>query len=66
MFDGVKEKLTLKLKRTRAFGNGNVLLCYEPAAVKEEHNSQVIEADPMVNRKIAGLPWGYAPSLSSP
>jgi dihydrofolate reductase len=30
MFDGVKEKLNLKLTRTRAFGNGNVLLCYEP------------------------------------
>ena len=32
MFDGVKEKLPLKLTKTRAFGNGNVLLCYEPAA----------------------------------
>ena len=32
MFDGVKEKLNLKLTRTRAFGNGNVFLCYEPAA----------------------------------
>jgi dihydrofolate reductase len=30
MFEGVKEKLNLKLTRTRAFGNGNVLLCYEP------------------------------------
>ncbi len=30
MFDGVKEKLNLKLTKTRAFGNGNVLLCYEP------------------------------------
>lgn len=30
MFDGVKEKLTLKLTKTRAFTNGNVLLCYEP------------------------------------
>jgi len=29
MFDGIKEKLTLKLTKTRAFGNGNVLLCYE-------------------------------------
>jgi len=28
MFDGVKEKVTLKPTRTRAFGNGNVLLCY--------------------------------------
>jgi dihydrofolate reductase len=32
MFDGVKEKLRLKLTKTRAFGNGNVLLCYEPTA----------------------------------
>ena len=28
MFDGIKEKLT----KTRTFGNGNVLLCYEPMA----------------------------------
>ena len=32
MFDGIKGKLTLKLTKTRAFGNGNVLLCYEPMA----------------------------------
>jgi hypothetical protein len=32
MFDGVKEKLTLKLTKTRAFGNGNALLCYAPRA----------------------------------
>jgi dihydrofolate reductase len=32
MFDGVKNKLMLKHTRTRAFGNGNVLLCYEPMA----------------------------------
>ena len=31
MFDGIKEKLNLKLIRTRAFGNGKVFLCYEPA-----------------------------------
>jgi dihydrofolate reductase len=30
MFDGVTEKLRLKLTKARAFGNGNVLLCYEP------------------------------------
>jgi dihydrofolate reductase len=30
MFDGIKETLTLKLTKTRTFGNGNVLLCYEP------------------------------------
>jgi len=32
MFDGIKEKLTLKLTKTRTFGNGNILLCYEPMA----------------------------------
>jgi dihydrofolate reductase len=30
MFDGIKRKLTLKPTKTRAFGNGNVVLCYEP------------------------------------
>jgi len=30
MFDGITENLSLKLTKTRAFGNGNVLLCYEP------------------------------------
>ena len=29
MFDGIKERLPLKLTKTRIFGNGNVLLCYE-------------------------------------
>ena len=32
LFDGVQEKVNLKRTRTRAFRNGNVLLCYEPAA----------------------------------
>lgn len=32
MFDGIKEKLTFKLTKTRTFSNGNVLLCYEPLA----------------------------------
>ena len=32
MFEGIKKKLTLKLTKTRTFGNGNVLLCYEPMA----------------------------------
>jgi dihydrofolate reductase len=30
MFDGVEERLDLKLTNTRAFGNGNVVLSYEP------------------------------------
>jgi dihydrofolate reductase len=32
MFDGLKQKLALKLAKTRPFTNGNVLLCYEPGA----------------------------------
>jgi dihydrofolate reductase len=32
MFEGVKKKLNLKLTNTRAFGNGNVVLSYEPMA----------------------------------
>ena len=32
MFEGVKEKLSLRPTKTRTFGNGNVYLCYEPAA----------------------------------
>jgi dihydrofolate reductase len=31
LFEGVKERLGMKLTFTRAFGNGNVLTCYEPA-----------------------------------
>ncbi len=30
MFEGSKKNLSLKLTKTRAFKNGNVLLCYEP------------------------------------
>ena len=30
MFDGIKERVHLNLIQTRTFGNGNVLLCYEP------------------------------------
>jgi dihydrofolate reductase len=29
-FEGIKQRLNLKLKSTRSFRNGNVLLCYEP------------------------------------
>ena len=32
MFEGVKDKLNLKRTKTRTFGNGNVLVCYERAA----------------------------------
>jgi dihydrofolate reductase len=32
MFEGIKDRITLKLTKTRTFGNGNVLLCYEPGA----------------------------------
>ena len=30
MFDGIKEKVPLKLTNSRTFGNGNVLLYYQP------------------------------------
>jgi dihydrofolate reductase len=32
LFDGVTEKLNLKLTRSRTFGNGNVYTCYAPAS----------------------------------
>jgi len=32
LFEGVKEKLNLKLTKSRTFGNGNVYTCYEPAS----------------------------------
>jgi dihydrofolate reductase len=32
LFDGIKEKLPLKLQKSRAFGNGSVMLWYEPGA----------------------------------
>lgn len=32
MFEGIEEKLTLRLTKTRTFNNGNILLCYEPLA----------------------------------
>ena len=31
MFDGLKKTLPMKRTKTRAFGNGNVVLCYQPA-----------------------------------
>jgi dihydrofolate reductase len=30
LFEGDRDRLNMKLTGTRAFGNGNVLLCYEP------------------------------------
>ena len=30
LFDGIKERLALKLIKSRTFTNGNVVLCYEP------------------------------------
>ncbi len=32
LFDGVKERVAPKLIKTRAFGNGNVVLYCEPTA----------------------------------
>jgi dihydrofolate reductase len=31
MFEGLKDKLPLKLVRMRSFCNGNILLCYQPS-----------------------------------
>ncbi len=31
LFNGIKDKLNLKLLKTKTFTSGNVLLCYEPA-----------------------------------
>ncbi len=31
MFEGVKDRISLKLVKTRTFGNGTVLLAYQPA-----------------------------------
>ena len=30
MFDSISARLTLKLAKTRTFGNGTILLCYVP------------------------------------
>ncbi len=35
LFEGINNKLNLKLKITRAFKSGNVLFYYEPAKIKE-------------------------------
>jgi dihydrofolate reductase len=32
MFEGVKDKLSLKLTKSRTFGNGTVFTCYQPIA----------------------------------
>jgi dihydrofolate reductase len=32
MFEGIEQKLSLKLTKTRTFANGNVLVCYAPRA----------------------------------
>src|SRR5581483_4158395 len=32
LFDGIKKPLPLELVKSRAFANGNVLLCYSPSA----------------------------------
>jgi dihydrofolate reductase len=33
MFEGLRDKLPMKLIGSRTFGNGNVLLCYEPNTI---------------------------------
>lgn len=36
MFEGIRDHLNLKLTKSRAFRNGNVVLAYEPAAARGE------------------------------
>jgi hypothetical protein len=33
MFEGIQEKVNLRLVKTRTFQNGNVLLCYQPGLI---------------------------------
>ena len=33
MFEGIKNKINLKLTKSQTFGNGNVLLCYVPILI---------------------------------
>jgi dihydrofolate reductase len=35
LFKGIKDKLNLQLVKTKTFGSGNVLLCYQPAGKHE-------------------------------
>jgi dihydrofolate reductase len=37
LFKGLKEKLKLKLLKTKTFNSGNVLLCYEPVSNSQTH-----------------------------
>lgn len=37
LFQGIKDKLNLKLLKTRTFGSGNVLLSYVPVGKSEQH-----------------------------
>jgi hypothetical protein len=34
MFGAIGEDLRMRLTKTRVFGNGNVLLCYQPAGTR--------------------------------
>jgi dihydrofolate reductase len=35
LFKGIKDRLNLKLTKTRTFGNGNVLLYYQPVVMEK-------------------------------
>lgn len=41
MFEGVKERMNLKLTKTRAFGDGKVLVSYEVAGLREERDDKL-------------------------
>lgn len=38
LFKGLKDRLNLKLTKTRTFGNGNVLLYYQPVEKEKKHD----------------------------
>ena len=41
LFKGIKDRLNLKLLRTRTFKSGNVLLCYQPIKKESQDESDV-------------------------
>jgi dihydrofolate reductase/predicted enzyme related to lactoylglutathione lyase len=61
MFEGIKEKLTLKLTKTRTFGNGNVLLCYQPLS-----EQPALAKDKSESTTVSGLKDGQVCYLQIP
>jgi dihydrofolate reductase len=38
LFKGIKDKLNLKLLKTKTFRSGNVMLCYQPIGKENKHD----------------------------